>query len=216
VVKKSIVAICLAASATLAAVQPTFAGILATDPLAYNDGATWWHGSTFYASSSLNGTIDWAVYAPGDFALAFPGSTYTPPPDMMTYVYQINEVGDSPVSTLNVAFVDVSRPKFAIGTFSLGGMSEWATIEPPALNPTTAHWFFAGIPAGGSSVGLVFSSPNKPETYAGSLVNEGMGAVAVGLPSPSTYPVPEPSSIALAIAGAMLLGGFVVRRGKNR
>jgi hypothetical protein len=193
------------------AAQPAWAG-LATDPLAYNDGVTWWHGSTPFASSDLNGTVEWAVYAPGVFPFA--GLGYTPPATEMTYVYQIVVAGPSPVSTLDVAFVDAGRPKDTIGAFPLGA-GEWAPTEM-ALNPTTAHWFFAGIPATSSSYALVFASPNKPEPYIGSLVNEGLGAIANPLPSPSTIPFPEPSTVTLTIVGLLSLGSWwLVRRGKK-
>jgi hypothetical protein len=196
--------------------SPAAAGSLATNPLAYNDGATVWHGSTDFASGPLNGTVDWAVFEPGMFTLAYPGSGYVPPAGELVYAYQVNAVGLSEISTLDVAIFP-DRPRDHIGWFSLGP-GETAPSEM-ALNPgaSTVHWLFPGINPGTSSTGLVFSSPRIPEELGGSLLNSGLSAWAMPLPTPSTVPVtvPEPGTALLVIIGGLVLGfGWIVRRRK--
>ena len=75
-----------------------FAGALADDPLAYNDGTTVWPGSTPFVNaegSGLEGYVDWAVYAPG----VFPYSGYDATANEMVYAYQIFNTGTLAISS---------------------------------------------------------------------------------------------------------------------
>src|ERR1043165_4826195 len=87
------------------AAGPLFAGPLATDPNAYNDGSTTWHGSSSFSdpSDNLSGFVDWAVYASGQFPGAFSG--YTATAGEFTYAYQVYVTDTAPVSSFEVGIV---------------------------------------------------------------------------------------------------------------
>jgi hypothetical protein len=197
---------------------PSYGGLLVSGSgYAYSDGlgpgsGGAWYGSTPYSSFSLVGTVDWVVIAPGKFALAFPGSPYSPPANELVYAYQINNTGNSDASTLDTVVVS-DRPHDTIGSFPLTGLGGNPGLPPVSssfvASPPTydfAHWLFGtGIVTGQSSSGLAYASPNTPEYQFGSLINSGLGADADPLPSPSTSPIPEPSSAALFTAFGLLL-----------
>src|SRR5437763_528795 len=79
----------------------SFAGPLATDPNAYNDGLIFWHGSTNYQGldtfnqpTGLSGHVDWAVYPAGVVPAGLTGiGGYTPTPGEFLYTYQAYETG---------------------------------------------------------------------------------------------------------------------------
>jgi hypothetical protein len=183
------------------------------DPGAPNQIA--WYGSSTYSQLSLTGSVDWVVFGPGQFANAFPGSSYNPPANELVYAFQIDNTDTSDTSTLTAAF-DSDSPADTIGSFPLGDLNGNLGVSPGtspgdvALTPGSAYWFFpGGITMGESSIGLAYASPNTPEQEYGSLINSGLGAYAVPLPGPSTSAfvvVPEPSTVILLAAAATLLG----------
>jgi len=168
-----------------------------------------WYGTVPYSNSSLNGTVDYVVFGPGEFALAFPPSTtsYHPPADELVYAYQIHSTGAAPTSALDVV-IYADRSHDSIGSFPLdsGGLPPTGNSFVPSGAFDFATWNFAGI-TGSSSEGLAFASRNAPESLVGSLINHGLGAT-ISLPSPSTspFPVPEPSTVILLAVAAILLG----------
>ncbi|MGA2031017.1 MAG: PEP-CTERM sorting domain-containing protein [Thermoguttaceae bacterium] len=196
-------------------VLPLQAELLDYATFAYIDSNGAWYGATPFGSLSLSGSVDWVVFRPGAFAQAFPGSSYSPPANELVYAYQIVPAGASDVSTLQSAIVS-GRPYDDIGTFPLTDQ-----VGHPGLTPTTAtfsalgggygsaYWYFSGgIPVGDASAGLAYASPNAPEMQFGSLVGSGLGAMADPLPAPSIslHSTPEPSTVILLAAAAILLG----------
>ena len=192
------------------------AGPLATHPLAYDDGDTVWHGSTGFdddgdpsslEGDGLEGSVDWAVFTSDDFATAIPAlpGEYLPPDGELAYTYQINVAGIAVVSSLSVGIDD--EPTGTIGSFSGGGVSG---TTPTAVNLAqyAANFGFVGnnVPVGSSSAGLVFSSPNVPMDYFGSVIDGGSSAFVIPLPTPSSTPLPEPSTMVLAALAVVLLG----------
>ncbi len=186
----------------------SYSGDAYQDPGAPNGQA--WYGSSPYSGGSLMGTVDWLVFAPGEFPAALSDtSTFTPPAGELVYAYQINNTGTSDTSTLAVA-IAAGSPADNIGSFPLdSGVPPGSGAGDVTLTPgASAYWFFSGggITTGQSSIGLAYASPNTPEQEYGSLVNSGQGAFANPLPAPSTSPVPEPSTVILLAAAAVLLG----------
>ena len=191
-------------------VLPSKADLLNYSSYAYTD-ATYgtWAGTTPYTSeNALVGNVEWLVFGPGEFAQAFPGSSYSPPAHELVYAYQVIPTGSSDTSTLQAAYV-AGQPVDSIGSFPLTDPS-----DNPGLTPTlatsaslgsgydSAYYFFAGgIVTGNASAGLAYASPDTPEMQFGSLVNSGLGAIANPLPAPSDtpYTVPEPSAVILLL-----------------
>jgi hypothetical protein len=157
------------------------------------------------------------VFGPGAFNAAFPGSGYVAPDGEMTYTYQI--LVDPPpsavVSSLQVS-LDPANPVDNIGTFSGGGVTGdvpiYSVFLPAEIAAEAAVWGFDGIPMGGTSQGLAFSSPRKPMNYWGVIQDSGKTAYTVPLPVPSSEPIPEPSSLALVFGAVIALSAWWLRR----
>jgi hypothetical protein len=183
---------------------------------AYVDSSnkSWW-GDTSYSDFSLSGSVEWVVFGPGQFNLAFPASPYHPPATELVYAYQIDNVGTSDTSTLDVAIV-AGRSVDTVGFFPLtysgsnaGMQPSSSTFVPSPPSYQFAHWSFqGGILTGQSSSGLAYASAYVPENQFGSLANSGLGADADPLPSPSTtlVPFPEPATTALLLVSALAIG----------
>jgi hypothetical protein len=217
------VASCVAVLAILAFLAGPASASLISEGTPYDDGSNPpWVGTTFFdfdgslphEGDDLEGYVEWIVYGPGDFPAGFAG--YVPTPGELTYAYQVFVTGSAahPVSSLDVVIFP-GNPANNIGSFS--GLS--VVGDAPSANqfvPAGANWDFAGIPTGGSSQGLAFSSPNVPTDLFGSLIDGGQTAVAIPLPTPSDVPIPEPSSVALALFGSVGLVAFRFARRRRR
>ena len=198
---------------SLLLITPASAGVLNGHASAYNDGngpsAGAWTGSTPYDDglfSLLTGDVDYAVFTAADFTAAFPASGYTPPAGHFVYAYQVSNTGSVAATALTVGITQ-GNPVGTIGTFSGGGVSGDASIGTQFTNNPvdSANWAFTGIGAG-TSTGLVFSSPNVPENGFGSIVDSGLSAFVVPLPTPSEIFIPEPTSaVMLGLGMATLL-----------
>jgi hypothetical protein len=188
--------------AGLVCVPTSRAGVLNGHPNAFNDGFAW-SGSTPFVSGTLQGFVDWAVFAPGQF----PFAGYVPTPGQATYAYQVFVQGSAPLSALSVALTD---PASNAGSFASvpGDAPTSATITPAS----SVDWTFAGILPGGNSRGLAFSSPKRPQNLFGVVVDTGQSSFVVPLPSPGSVDIPEPAS-ALALVA---FGGLVVTRRARR
>jgi hypothetical protein len=165
-----------------------------------------WSGSSPFSSSTLSGVIEWAVFRAEDFPAVFTG--YTPTADQLTYTYQMIVTGTAAVSSVDV-FIELGQPANNIGSFTGGGLTgKPATLaELNGIPIETAFWEFDDkIATGQTSVGLAFSSPNIPLSYAGKVIDSGIFADAFDLPSPSGIPIPEPTSTALSLVGLFCLG----------
>ena len=175
-------------------------GWVQAGPLAVYGGST-----PFDNGGTLKGYVDWAVFSPG----AFPYSGgYTPTPGELVYTYQIFETGAAPLSSFELLLTD---PADNIGNFTdLGGQAPQSQVLSPL---TSAKWTFSGIPQGGMSRGLVFSSPRLPYDLFATVVDTGQSTWVIPLPSPSPVNVPEPATAGLVALGCMMLG---LRRRSSR
>ena len=181
-------------------------------------GVTWSGTSYFHNSTSgLDGNIDWIVYGPGQFP--YNDSGYVPPSGQYTYVYQIVNTGSVAVSDFNFSvdqvvgnidsFVSSGRVEgdLAAGTDFVSGQGGWV------------DWVFDGINGsngGGNhtSGGLVFTSPKAPTiTSTGAITDGGTTGGVDSLPAPGPSDIPEPTTLALALAG---LGFVAVTRRFSR
>jgi hypothetical protein len=137
------------------------------------------------------------VFNPGDF----PYLGYTPTAGELTYTYQIYVTGTAPVSSFELSLTDLADN---IGSFNdLGGIAPTSQDLDPLVS---AKWTFPGIPQGGASYGLVFSSPRIPQNLFATVVDTGQSTYVIPLPSPSPISIPEPASLGLAAIGALVLG----------
>jgi hypothetical protein len=222
-IKSTVLFFALAISAA-----PALAGPLAVDTNSY---LGIWHSSTPYQGyndppfntdpSGLTGFVDWAVYAPGQFPVGFTGlAGWTPDPTHFVYAYQAYETGTAALTSL---FVDLFNPGVNIGEFTGdGGFGDVGTGATGAdfaqiVPMSTAEWYwFAGIPSGGNSYGLAFTSPYVPMLATGTVIDDGTNAFVVPLPTPSDQLIPEPSSFVLAAFGVLAAGlGWLRRRGRK-
>ena len=190
----------VAVAVGLAVVTPASAGPLNGHPNALPG----WTGTAPFANGSLTGTIDYAVFGPGDF----PYAGYTPSPGEVTYVYQINNTG---VEAVSAQFTGLAPGNGAnnIGNFIINPLANPPEAIPSfqQITATTAQWLFnPGIPSSiGTSAGLVFSSPNAPMNGIALVVDGGTNAQAL-VPTPSDQPIPEPAVLMLMAAGGVMIG----------
>jgi len=182
----------------------------------------------------VDGSIDYAVYAPGNFNLSFPGQD---PSGGSEYVYRYQLHNNAGTSTDYmkkltvglvglVAITDAANCEWIepnTGPYPSGGVAPSASqvgiIGDP---PTSAIWGYkasAPISPGSDSKMLIFTSPYSPTFQVASVLSQSLINHRVDnggnqynwwegqLPSPD--PVPEPSSLFCLLASA---GFFIVYR----
>jgi hypothetical protein len=168
----------------------------ALSPLPIHTGST-----MFNNGGTLQGYVDYAVFAPGDFPYP-PSSGYTPTAGQLTYAYQVFVTGQAPVSSFEMVLLDQANN---IGWFEtgVGGVTPVGTA---LTSMVSAKWTFPGIQQGDHSFGLAFSSPNIPQQLFATVVDTGQAGPVIPLPSPSNQSIPEPASLSLAAIGCLMLG----------
>ncbi len=223
------IAFTFACAAALCA-STALAGTLATDDSSL---LGFWHGSVTFQGylpdgvtpTGQTGTIDYAVYTAAQFRVVdFPGSGYTPTSNYV-YAYQAFESGPAALTSLSIG-LGPPYPEQDIGTFTgsdaavesdmglVGGQSPSSQLLIPGVS---ADWLFGAVPVaqGGSTMGLVFSSPHAPIWSTGSLI-DGNVALADPLPTPGPsllpVPYPEPSTMMLALCGVAGVAPSFLRR----
>lgn len=173
-----------------------FAGALFNHPNA-GGPAPLYTGSTPFVTGTLSGYVDYAVFNPGQF----PYAGYTPTSGELTYAYQIFVTGSAPLSSFELVLADAADN---IGTFNdLPGTAPNSQTLTPMVS---AKWTFGGIPNGGNSNGLAFSSPKIPQSLFATVVDTGQTTWVIPLPSPGPIGIPEPATLGLTAMGCLVLG----------
>jgi hypothetical protein len=192
------------------------AGPLPTDPA----GIAAWQGSKVISSAKITATVEYSVYAPGQFdmsaALGFP----TDPSLDADYVYAYEVFSSSvPFKDLTIATLAGSIPNVYAGTNHVdnvfapnGGTAPGASVFNISDHIFNAKWTYStpfDTGTGFSNI-LYFTSPFGPTFNTASISGGSINLATSTLPSP----VPEPATVMLAaIAAACLLG---VRRFRSR
>lgn len=220
-----VLAVGIASAAFL--VTPSYATIVAADAANALEG---WYGSlpvqfTVDPEKPVDGSIDYAVYAPGKFNLSFPGQD---PSNGARYVYRYqlhnNDVSVSSdyIKKLTIALVGDTQAANCMwieptsGPYSIEGFVPDYRVRLTGSPPTSAIWYYresSALQPGSDSKMLIFTSPYGPTyrlatigsssaighsvDYLGNQYNQWEGMV----PSP----VPEPASL----CSLLLFGGIL-------
>jgi hypothetical protein len=208
-IRKAAVSLTLFAAVGLLSAH-AFADLLDAGP-AYNDGATVWKGTTSFQSGDdpdLKGYVKWIVFDQG----AFPFAGYAPTPGELTYAYQIYCTGSAALSNYSVFLENAADNLSWFSDPALGVTGVAPSATSGLVWPGSAWWDFTAIEQGQNSLGLVYSSPNKPEDFSSIVINHGNFSVAEPVPSPSPNPIPEPGTMLSLIAA---LCAFAAARGSR-
>lgn len=194
-----------------------FAGPLPLNP----DAIPGWSGTSTINSGlitgrSLDATIDWAVFAPGQFNAYFGAGADPSNGTQYVYAYEVTNIGATVgvsqklnnmtvgllpgASAANIGYLPVANGNYGVlpsgSSFGGTGSARWNFTSP-----TIAL-------VGGANVSQVvlFTSPHGPTKVSASIVGGGLNATTT-TPNYVATPIPEPASIALmTIAGILLLG----------
>lgn len=192
------------------------AGPLPTDPNALSA----WQGSKVITSSKITATVEYAVYAPGQFSASAALNNPSDPSLGSDYVYAYEIIagaqavkdltvgitaGGVPAASTNIGNYSFN-PEFGLPPTSQGFILQ--TVPPPT-KVSNAKWTNAGplnLWQNTHSDILYFTSPFAPQLFISS-ISGGSTAIATNqLPSP----IPEPSTAILAATG--LVAMLLVRR----
>jgi hypothetical protein len=212
-----------------------FAGMLASTPLAFDDGDTVWQGTlpinVTTGMDTLRGKIEYAVFAPGDFSQFLEDNSITEPawvPDAasneLMYAYQL--LGDAALNGIDAAVPGVSiftvglDPSDVRGSVAPNIVSTGATNMrlPTAWSDNTGSmvWTYTSpnyLVTGKISPLMVFSSQYLPEWDATTTTSRfayfNGGPTAVPSIGNVLHIVPEPASLTMLFVGAiaLLFGG---------
>jgi hypothetical protein len=215
---------------------PTVAwgGLISGDTYAIDGwhGTLQWTGTTnpaYPPLKSLYANIDYAVYAPGDFAKTFTGWTDPSDGDQYVYAYQLFNDAHTPASD------DAAIRTFSMGIHSGEQIADvyYGTIDDAGttLDKTPTSWVWSGTPTATSIIGSFNTSSNRITVGTRSVIlyfTSEYGPTwdhtnMIGYPYACTdqanqfylpAPVPEPGTLAiLAIAG---IAYFFSRRWRSR
>jgi hypothetical protein len=192
--------------------SPVFGEIILADDT--NAMAGWHSFADFSAvggTKKIDGHIDFAVYAPGNFLLSFPDADASAATNYV-YAYKIFN-NPSPTSTDSITGFTVGldgNENPVVNAFTGLGVAPSSNYFTGS-SPTSSVWNFSSnrVKVDTNSSVLYFTCPYGPERDKASLTTTGPYAWTGTLPSP----VPEPSTIlGLAIFCGLLMAIRCKRR----
>ena len=198
-------------------------GVAQAGPLPLDGNAiAGYHGTSapFFSSqfgTSISASVEYAVYAPGQFNTSFGAGADPSAGTQFVYAYQLFNTGDSATSLALTAItvgLNTGNQGANIGSLPIvnGNYGQLPNSASFSGSPaTSARWFYnpTSLPLGAASQVLLFTSPHGPTFKTSSVQGGGLGAS-----QPLPTPVPEPGTIALAILGCA--GLLAARFAKNR
>ncbi len=156
-----------------------------------------------FAGFTVNASVDFAVFAPGAFGVAFPGLDPSAGADYV-YAYQIinSDTPDaSAISTFTVG-LDGDEPLGAIGFIGAAFLVDPSGSSYVGIGPSSAAWDFTApgvIPVDTESSILIFTSAAAPGLDFATV--SGAWSATRELPSP----MPEPAALGLVALGMGLI-----------
>lgn len=185
-----------------------------------------WHGSVLYTNvdpiyyPQLAVSVDYAVYAPGQFGLSFPGADPTSGSRFIYAYHVLNNLTPHPGWSAWQGNEDYVT-KFSVGMTQLDELPSnagYVTGTGQAPNSSnlpigSAGWTYRAstnkLLYGATGAVLYYASPFGPEWDDGTV----QGYYAVTLPLSMPSPMPEPASLSLLALGAAI--SCIVRRKKK-
>jgi hypothetical protein len=148
-----------------------------------------------FSGFTVSANVDYAVFAPGAFGVAFPGLDPSGGTDYV-YAYQIENL-DTDISKFTVG-LDGDEPLGAIGSIADVGAVDPSAALYVGAGPTSSAWDFASgtLASGQSSAVLIFTSAAAPELHSATV------AAAWNNSHDLPSPLPEPASLTLLALGA--------------
>ncbi len=176
------------------------AGVLNTSPYAMSGFVGTQTFSGAVVIWTVNASVDYAVFAPGKFDLAFGPGSDPSAGGHYVYAYQLTNTGSSePLVEMTVG-LDGDE---TVGTI---GFLAGANIDPSSSTfpgPTSARWEFAAgtMPTSAMTDILFFTSPQPPEFDSATV----KATASASNPMPSPVPIPEPVTLGLLLGGGVWL-----------
>jgi hypothetical protein len=146
---------------------------------------------------TVSANVDYAVFAPGAFGVAFPGEDTSGGSDYV-YAYQIENL-DTNISKFTVG-LHGDEPLGSIGFISDVGLTDPTASLYVGAGPTSSAWDFSGFATGQESAVLFFTSAASPELDSATVAADWNNA------HPLPSPLPEPASLTLLALGAGVIG----------
>lgn len=192
------------------------AGLLATHPLAYNDGngplGGAWSGTSPFINGGLVGAVDWAVFTDANFNLIPGVAGYAPPAGEFVYAYQISTIGPL-IGSSGMDIPLAGFPAGNAGSFTATGIGGVPAVFAFADANLASFVLATETDPLTPSNGLAYASPNPPQLSGTPVVVDGgtsaQGELPVGIPGQ----IPEPTTL---LAGSIAAFAWSLFRRSRR